>query len=216
MTLFCPAHALSQDQVVAAIYETMIRPEQFDRFSAARSARAALAERVDEIGHRDWTRRASVLRAHFSRAAEIHEQQWEQAGRPGPDEFSGACARFWLVAAPGSGGLLNASERASRQLEKGAHLPDAMKLTQESSDLWEAFLERLGMGDFSWQEVVVLNTRHSGEKYLCRPVRLRDAGGNDAVAMAERLIASGETRLPTRLLRGLVCRNPQWRSWKPY
>ncbi|MBQ4824711.1 alpha/beta hydrolase [Leisingera sp. HS039] len=188
MTLLCRAQALSQDQVVAAIYETMIRAEQFDRFSAGPPTGGRAGE-----GNGRWRafgqpRPVPALKAHFSRAAQIQEQQWERAGRPHPGEYSGECCRFWLLAGGGSEGrLLNASQRAARQLVSGGDLAAAMGLTRAATDRWSIFLEQVREGEFSWQDVLLLGTGRPGERYLCRPVRLKGAGGPVAAVMAERL-----------------------------
>ena len=79
MTLLCRAQALSQDQVVAAIYETMIRPEQFDRFSSGLPPGQGSAGAPGSRGPRERARAAPVLQAHFARAAEIQEQEWQRA-----------------------------------------------------------------------------------------------------------------------------------------
>ncbi|UWQ57431.1 alpha/beta hydrolase [Leisingera caerulea] len=185
MTLLYRAQAMSQEQVAAAIYETMIRPEQFDRFF---SGPPAAGEAAAGAGAPQRPRGAPVLRAHFARAAQIQEQQWEQAGRPHPGGYSGACNRFWMLAGTGSGSrLLNASQRAARQLIGCSDLAAAMGLTPAAADRWHTFLEQVRQGAFSWQDVLVLGTRRPGERFLCRPVRLDTAGGAAVAVMAERL-----------------------------
>ncbi|WP_264212787.1 alpha/beta fold hydrolase [Leisingera thetidis] len=187
MTLLCRAQALSQDQVVAAIYETMIRPEQFDRFCTGPQAGAGGAEASGAGQPLDRLRTAPVLQAHFARAGEIQEQQWDREGRPHPCGYSGNCSRFWLLAGAGpAGGLLNASPRAARQLSGGADLPAAMGLTRGAADRWRNFLEQVRGGAFCWTDVLLLGTRRSGERFLVRPVRLEGSGSTAAV-MAERL-----------------------------
>ncbi|WP_323775996.1 alpha/beta hydrolase [Leisingera sp.] len=185
MTLLYRAQALSQDQVVAAIYETIIRPEQFDRFSAGPPGGGDGLGRWGAVGR---PRAVPVLRAHFSRAMQIQEQQWERAGRPDPGECSGDCPRFWLLASAGPGGrLLNASQPAARQLASGGDLPAAMGLTQAAADRWRILMEQVREGEFFWQEVLLLGTCRPGERFLCRPVRLDGAGRPVAAVMAERL-----------------------------
>ncbi|AHD03129.1 hypothetical protein METH_13460 [Leisingera methylohalidivorans DSM 14336] len=182
------AQALSQDQVVAAIYETIIRPEQFDRFSAGPPAGPGGGGGLDRWGVFGRPRAVPSLRAHFSRAMLIQEQQWERAGRPGPGECAGDCSRFWLLAGAGSGGrLLNASQPAAWQLANGGDLPAAMGLTGGAADRWRIFLDQVRGGEFSWQEVLLLDTRRPGERFLCRPVWLGGAGRPFAAVMAERL-----------------------------
>lgn len=185
VTLLCRTQTLSQDQVVAAIYETMIRPEQFDRFMpGSKGAPGGLATGGKQQGR---LRAAPVLQAHFARAAEIQEQQWQRAGRPHPGAYSGKCSRFWLLADPrADGGLLNASQRAARQLTGSVPLPAALGLTQAAAELWQRYLEDVRCGAFSWRDVLLLASRNPGEQFLCRPVRLNGAGASVAV-MAERL-----------------------------
>ncbi|KIC15813.1 alpha/beta fold hydrolase [Leisingera sp. ANG-Vp] len=188
MTLLCRAQALSQDQVVAAIYETMIRPEQFDRFSSVLQEGQGLTEAVDSRWRLERVRAAPVLQAHFARAAEIHEQEWQRQGQPHPGSYSGNCCRFWLLAGAGpGGGLFNASQRAARQLSGSADLPAAMGLTAAAAGSWHNFLEQARQGAVSGQDVLVLETGRPGERFLCRPVWLDGADGAAAVVMAERL-----------------------------
>lgn len=183
MTLLCRAQTLSQDQVVAAIYETMIRPEQFDRFMPGpHDGPVAPSPGRMQQGR---LRTAPVLQAHFARAAGIQEQQWQRAGRPHPGAYSGNCTRFWLlVDANAGGGLLNASQRAARQLAGGMAIPAALGLTPAAAEHWQNYLEDVRRGNFSWRDVLLLAACGPGEQFLCRPVRLN--GGGVAV-MAERL-----------------------------
>lgn len=184
----CRAQALSQDQVVAAIYETMIRAEQFDRFSAGEEPGQGFAEAPDSRWPMGQVRAAPVLKAHFARAAEIHEQEWQRAGRPHPCGYSGDCPRFWLLAAAvPEEGLLNASQRAARQLSAGADLAAGMGLTAAAAGRWRNFLEQVRQGLVSRQDVLVLDTCWPGEKILCRPVWTGRAEGAAAAVMAERL-----------------------------
>ncbi|NVK13724.1 MAG: alpha/beta hydrolase [Rhodobacteraceae bacterium] len=195
--------ALSQDQVVAAIYETMIRPEQFDRFTpGAQDGPGAATARGAPKGR---PRAAPVLQAHFARAAEIQEQQWQRAGRPHPGAYSGNCSRFWLLAeARADGGLLNASQRAARQLTGTVPLPSALGLTKAAAELWQSYLEDVSCGDFSWRDVLLLASRTPGEQFLCRPVRLSGADASVAV-MAERLEGgwTAEAAVPVAAALGL-------------
>ncbi|MCB4456392.1 alpha/beta fold hydrolase [Leisingera sp. McT4-56] len=206
MTLLSHIQALSQDQVVAAIYETMIRPEQFDRFTAAPQDRAGDAAVQEGWGQRDRLQAAPVFQAHFSRAADIQEQQWVRAGRPHPGGYSGDCSRFWLLAeaAPG-GSVLNASQRAARQLTGGTGLPAAMGLTAAAAERWQCYLAQAGAGDFSWSDVLLLGACAGGEQYLCRPVPMKGGGGAHVAVMAERLEGAwnGEAAGPVAAALGL-------------
>ncbi|MDC0657419.1 alpha/beta hydrolase [Leisingera sp. SS27] len=203
MTLLCHGQALSQDQVVAAIYETMIRPEQFDRFTPGAQDGPGAAGADGTLQGRP--RAAPVLQAHFARAAEIQEQQWQRAGRPHPGAYSGNCSRFWLLAeARADGGLLNASQRAARQLTGNVPLPAALGLTQAAAELWQTYLENVGRGTFSWRDVLLLASRTPGEQFLCRPVRLSGADASVAV-MAERMegVWTAEAAAPVAAALGL-------------
>ena len=100
----CREQALSQDQVVAAIYETIIRPEQCDRFSSS----PEFEGREEKGWPEGRIRPAPVLQAHFARAVEIQEQQWNRDGRPNPGSCSGDSSRFWLLVGAGQGAGLNA------------------------------------------------------------------------------------------------------------
>ncbi|OED47101.1 hypothetical protein AB838_17620 [Rhodobacteraceae bacterium (ex Bugula neritina AB1)] len=175
---------LSLGQVVAAIYETVIRPEQFDRFTVGPQDSAAAAAPVRrQQGQR---RPAPMLKAHFARAAQIQELQWQRSGRPHPGAYSGNCTRFWLLAdVREGGGVLNASQRAARQLTGGVSLPKAMGLTQAATECWHNYLEDVRRDDYSGRDVLLLAGCGTGEQFLCRPVRF---DGSGAVAiMAERL-----------------------------
>lgn len=202
----CRAQALSQDQVVAAIYETMIRAEQFDRFSAGLLPEQGFGRSPDSRWPMEQVRAAPVLQAHFARAAEIQEQEWQRAGRPHPCGYSGQCSRFWLLAGAGPGeGLLNASQRAARQLSGGTDLPAAMGLTAAAAGRWRNFLEQVRQGAVPAQEVLVLETFRPGDKFLCRPVWTGRANGAAAAVMAERLDVewSGDAAAPLAAAFGL-------------
>lgn len=188
MTLLCHAQALSLDQVVAAIYETVIRPEQFDRFFQPPPSERAVTLRRGGTATGARDRGTQLLQSHFARAAEIHEGQWQQANRQHPGSYKGVCSRFWLLVDAGSGGrLINASQGAARQLSGGAELIDAMGLTAASSNRWRNFLRQVHQGAVSGQEVLLLETGTAAEYILCRPVLTSRSGGAARSVMAERL-----------------------------
>lgn len=188
MTLLCRAPALSQDQVVAAIYETVIRPEQFDRFFRPPPGEHAVRLRPVPGPAKARGRAAQLLQSHFARAAEIHEQQWQQASRQHPGSYKGTCGRFWLLAdAAGGGRLINASQRAARQLAGGAELAAAMDLTAAACSRWHDFLGQVCQGAASGGEVLLLETARPDRHILCRPVLTARSGGAARAVMAERL-----------------------------
>ncbi|MFW8594962.1 alpha/beta fold hydrolase [Cribrihabitans neustonicus] len=185
MPHFSPAAALSQDQVAAAIYETMIRPEQYDRFSPFQQPGGfntcggwRAAPRVPAP--------APGLQAHFGRAREIQDRQWVRSGRPHPCGFYDDNARAWLLA-DARGRLLRVSRQA-QQILGGTCSPGAvMQLTAGSRRRWEGFLEKLRSRAFDWNEVLVLETAEPQRKLLCRPVWTGAGEGVPVAAMAELL-----------------------------
>lgn len=215
MALLCSAETLSQGQVVAAIYETMIRPEQFDRFTADpqnASSAALLASGRQPQGRR---RTAPVLQAHFARAAEIQAQQWQRAGQPHPGAYSGNCSRFWLLADSSvNGGILNASQPAARQVTGGMALPEALGLTQAAADRWADYLAQVRRGNFSWEDVLLLAARGAGERFLCRPVRLSGSGGASVAVMAERLEGIWHREAAERVAKALGLQQPDFEALK--
>ena len=90
---------------------------------------------------------------------------------------------FWWMRAQAEV-LLNASQRAARQLAGGMAIPAALGLTPAAAEHWQNYLEDVRSGNFSWRDVLLLAACGPGEQFLCRPVRLN--GGGVAV-MAERL-----------------------------
>ncbi|MFW8634497.1 alpha/beta fold hydrolase [Cribrihabitans pelagius] len=186
MSLFYPGPALSHDQIAAAIYETMIRPEQFDRFSPFQQpggSNACGGWRVTP----ELPKAAPGLQAHFGRAREIQDGQWVRAGRPHPRDFYDDNTRAWLLA-DNRGRLLRMSRRAQQRTWGGTRDPGAaMQLTPGSRRRWGGFLERLRGKEFNWNDAVVLKTAEPARKVLCRPVW---SGAGEAVpvaAMAELL-----------------------------
>lgn len=174
----------SRDQIVAAIYETVLRPELFDRFCpeqqtdhAARPA--AFQAEMSPVFE------APELQAHFARALEILEQKWTQLGRPDPlkalsrndvNDQAGDVAvgeRHWLLL-DRSGALLQGSRRAllDMGLQAGdtADLQPHLQLTAEAERAWSVFLDRIASEPFSWGDILVLETSVPHRKLLCRPI----------------------------------------------
>lgn len=191
MTLLCRAQALSQDQVIAAIYETMIRPEQFDRFFDE-SPFPQLRDSTRPAATRTASSVSPQLQAHFARSRDIQEQQWGRSGRAHPADFSGDRLRFWLIVRAGGGAgahgrLVNASKQASRHLGQSEDPLAALGLTERATVQWRAYLEQVGLGALWDQEVVLLETRQPREWILCRAIGVPRSGGVFPAVMAERL-----------------------------
>lgn len=181
MSYLLKAHAVSRAQVIAAIYETMIRPqagggphggaaggagqhgaEGFGAGEAGVQGDVALALRTDP-----------ELQAHFARAEGIQEQEWIKAGRPGPDRISTRGGGFWVLVAP-DGSIARLSQEAAAAL--GPPVPDLddLNLLPEALDLLRAKARRLAQGGVqgSGQGVspVVLATADPGRRFLCRSI----------------------------------------------
>ncbi|CUH89881.1 Alpha/beta hydrolase family protein [Phaeobacter sp. CECT 5382] len=189
----------SRDQIVAAIYETVLRPELFDRFSPQQQTdqNAPPAASPAEVSP---VFKAPELQAHFARALEILEQRWVQLGRPDPlnalsredsyDQTEGVVIgnRHWLVL-DHSGGLLNGSRQAlldigmsdmdvsdggargrEKQEKPVTELSADLQLTAASERRWSDFRECVAAGRFSWRDVLVLATSKVDRKLICRPI----------------------------------------------
>lgn len=191
VTLLCRAQALSQDQVVAAIYETIIRPEQFDRFFDESSlGRPGVSGNPAVV--LGASRPSPLLQAHFGRARDIQEAQWRQAKQVHPAEFTGECSRFWLIAQAVEGSdapsrLVNVSERGARVLGDRQDPLAALGLTDRAVARWRTYLDQVAQGAVPEQQVVLLETDQPGEWILCRPIGVPQFGKVGPAVMAERL-----------------------------
>lgn len=184
----------SNDQIAAAIYETVLRPELSDRFCREQQtdpiARPSpLSSRANPI------LQAPHLQAHFGRALEILEQQWRQNGRPAPiaalrqsnDQNQGDgrenTTAQWLVLDHNCQ-VLEASDGCKQMLRLLGKTTDGIRawlqLTDWSRLIWRDVLQRTVTQQFSWRDIWVLETSSPGRKLMCRPIW----SGSDVVPVA--------------------------------
>lgn len=184
MTESVQLHMPSKDQIVAAIYETVLRPELFDRFCPKQQVDPISPHSALQTGENPIFA-APELRAHFARAIEILEQQWIQLGQPDPLKayenswlFDENCDRApyprrWLLLDP-KGALLAASRQI--KIELGKSLQTArqaehwLRLLPQSKPLFQKFLQRVSTRELAWYDMLVLETSLAQQKLLCRPV----------------------------------------------
>lgn len=191
MTDFQPNFLPSTEQIAAAIYETVLRPQFFDRFSAAHQSGSALgANSIADGPSRIFE--APEIQSHFARALEILEQKWVKMGRPNP-------ATIWAnPAAPGWEGKIASEDEIWILVTLEAELLETqappvgdtdplarakqetlswVRHAQRVDGEWHGFVDRIRAQDFSWQDILVLETSVPNKKLLCRPVCLgADAG----------------------------------------
>lgn len=193
VTDFRPKILPSREQIVAAIYETVLRPQLFDRFSAAQQSDSFASAKPMSDGSNPVFE-APELQAHFARALEILEQQWVQMSRPGPEEiWANPSIPGWENTTPREedlwilvtleGRLLQARERQRSEAGPSARAKQELLSwvagAQFRDRTWQRFVERIGSQDFSWQDILVLETSAPNKKLLCRPVWVGAEGGDD-------------------------------------
>ncbi|MHA6262606.1 alpha/beta fold hydrolase [Arenibacterium sp. CAU 1754] len=151
----------TRDRVIAAIYETVIRPELYDAFMDAWDdhIQAVLtAQNIDTIdgtGDGDNLRIDPELKAHFTRAYQI----LEQIGRKTPqssimDQISAASGFALLIDAAGQ--VVAASTAASNVLKGALHLDGLREqLTANSADLLDTLLGEVQLGKDTAAPVVL-------------------------------------------------------------
>ncbi len=188
----------SKEQIVAAIYETILRPQLFDRFCLSQNS-GSLIGAMSLPGELNPVFEAPELQAHFARALEILEQQWEQMNRPDP-------IRIW--ADPPSLGLEDKVAKdddlwilvtlEGRPLRRRDQSPTAAQSkeavpqellswlaeAQAANDTWQRFAERISSQEFSWDEILVLETLSANRRLLCRPIWLGVEEGADEPPVA--------------------------------
>ncbi|KPD13183.1 hypothetical protein AN476_07530 [Phaeobacter sp. 11ANDIMAR09] len=181
----------SREQIVAAIYETVLRPQLFDRFSSQQQMDSFSSAKRISAGARPVFE-APELQAHFARALDILEHQWNEMGRPSP---AAICADpvvpgwesnttkesdFWVLLSP-AGEVLQQPRAWSRAgaeqsivaRESLAWLAQARGPTGD----WRAFVDRIEAQNFSWQDILVLETSLPNKRFLCRPIWQGGAAG---------------------------------------
>lgn len=188
----------SKEQIVAAIYETVLRPELFTRFSSEQKS-GSFSGGVCLHAGGNPVFEAPELQAHFARALEILEQQWHRIGCPNlvtalaePFARNWAGARnnargLWLLVDL-QGKLLQLSDQGEAPARK-SKIDDGdaltwLQLSQKGKRAWKNFIRQICLGAFSWQDVQVLETVTSPKKLLCRPVWVENDSGTGAGSVA--------------------------------
>ncbi|EBA18637.1 transcriptional regulator, LuxR family/hydrolase, alpha/beta fold family protein [Roseobacter sp. SK209-2-6] len=193
----------SREQVVAAIYETVLRPELFDRFGGRQ-----IAEWTQEMPATPWgwnpVFEAPELQAHFARALEILEQEWNQQGQPtllslpssNPAIGGMAAEGCWAVFAP-DGTLLRHSGSFGPvvQLKQGLAQDalGALGVSAQGMQIWRDLLYRVRQKSEGWQQIRAAGTIDPGRLLMCRPI-MTGAGDMPIAVVVEVLdFASGPT-----------------------
>ncbi|MEP2716865.1 alpha/beta hydrolase [Pseudophaeobacter sp.] len=187
----------SQEQVVAAIYETVLRPELFDQFCPAQQADSrtdgeALPARANPVFE------APILQAHFARALEILELQWTQMGCPDPltvqaeppdpmwADSDGKGGGAWLLVDLEGQPLLPQMRQTAGRCRAGAPVSEVqswLQGPQEVREGWGQFADRIASQRFSWRDILVLETGRPSRKLLCRPVWVGTSGAPVAISI---------------------------------
>lgn len=188
----------SREQIVAAIYETVLRPQLFDRFCAAQQSGSFLQAKPISDGPNPIFE-APELQAHFARALEILEQQWVQMNRPNPVKiWSGPAVPGWEDAASQDeeawilvtldGDLLQPrapqSDACFSAAEAARDLLSCLQRASRANKTWQSFVDQIGSQEFCWQDILVLETPEPSRKLLCRPVWVGDEGGSAGFPVA--------------------------------
>ncbi len=188
----------SREQIVAAIYETVLRPELFDRFCLAQNASSFIGEKPF-AGGLNPVFEAPELQAHFARALEILEQQWEQMNRPNPiriwadppslglEEKAAQQEGRWILVTPEGRLVQRRDHSAPVALTNEATTQELLSWLADAraaDDTWQRFVERMASRDFSWQDILVLETLSPNNKLLCRPIWLGKGEGGDDLPLA--------------------------------
>lgn len=168
-----PQHvdALSQDQTIAAIYETVIRAELYDRFLRSPVAVSGGFSESVPIAGLHGNRISPDLQLHFAHANEILEQQWVRSGRPAPAQFFEDNDNFWILLTA-SGRVSRASRAAQAYLQgsEGAVLA-ALGLSEAAQDRVEQRLTQLRQQHRGWLDPEILATPDPFRKLMCRSVQ---------------------------------------------
>ncbi|PCJ08944.1 MAG: hypothetical protein COB16_05095 [Rhodobacteraceae bacterium] len=166
------AHALSQDQTIAAIYETVIRAELCDRFLRAPEVAVSGFSEAAPVSLGQAHRINPDLQLHFARATEILEQQWIRSGRPAPEQFFDDNDQFWILLTA-SGKVARASRlaRAFFQETGGGAMPVALGLGDAAQDRIEQRLAQLRQQKIQGLIPEVLATPDQSRKLMCRSVQ---------------------------------------------
>jgi len=163
--------ALSQDQMIAAIYETVIRAELYDRFiSSPVNGSGGFSEAAPDAGLQA-SRINPDLQLHFAHASEILEQQWVRSGQPSPAQFFEDNDNFWILLTV-SGSVSRSSRAAEAYLQgsEGEELA-ALGLSDAAQGRIEQRLTHLRQQHGGWQDPEILATPDPFRKLMCRTVQ---------------------------------------------
>lgn len=180
----------SREQVVAAVYETILRPELADRYCTLEQGLrdrsvAALPGRGTPVVQ------TSDLKSHFQRALEILEQQWRQAGSPSyltalenaelgrlstPKPKEGG---QWTVVGPDCRPLRACSKltaalsaHAGAPAGSEAALFAALQMGLAARGAFRGFIRSAASPQPICRDFLLLETFAPGKLLLCRPVNL--------------------------------------------
>lgn len=202
----------SGPQIVAAIYETVLRPELVDRFCVAQQV-APLGKVAPLPVASESVLQASEVASHFSRSLEILEQKWRQLGCPDPlvaladpiqNDWAEAgptgargwllldlerrplrCCQSFLAGVPTAGMSTPEGSAVGAKLATGEGGPlSALELTEAASGALREFTRHILGPEFSWQDFRVLETFLPDKILLCRPVWVGPSAQADSQAAA--------------------------------
>jgi pimeloyl-ACP methyl ester carboxylesterase len=188
----------SKEQIVAAIYETVLRPELFSRFIPEQRPDSFVGAMCLPAGINPAFE-APELQAHFARALEILEQQWHRIGCPNlVTALAEPTAHNWGAGEGARSGLwllIDLEGRLLRRCDQGeapAGSPDRdggdvlawLQVSAAGKRAWENFVKQITSETFSWQDIQVLESLASPKKLLCRPVWVGNDGDTGAGPIA--------------------------------
>lgn len=171
MTTLLQIHALSQEQTIAAIYETVIRAELCDRFGRPSENEAIGFAEAGAVSQLLPRRFDPGLQAHFARATEILEQLWVRSGRPNPTQFYEGSDNYWILLT--ASGKVSRASRAARSSWCGTEdtVTAALDLNDESQGRIAQYLTKLTQQQ-NWDATPeILPTSDPSRKLMCRTVQ---------------------------------------------
>jgi pimeloyl-ACP methyl ester carboxylesterase len=175
----------SQLQVISAIYDTVLQPQCYDRFSDRR-LNGGNSEAPFDIWGQNPAAVAPHFAFHFAKALETLRDQWANKSSPDPAYVYEDGGGAWLVTTLGARAL-RCSREARRIIDV---LPRDVLKTLEANSLvnlrvWEEFAGRLQSGTFTWDDFIVLSSQKPGTLLLCRPVSAGSVVSETALVMVE-------------------------------
>lgn len=189
----------SKEQIIDAIYETVVSPQLFDRFSQSETRLKASPDTGSPALVKSGAAKPELAKpaavapefaSHFARANELLRDQWIRKNRPDPAYIYADGGGTWVIATC-DGRALRCSRRARQQI---GFLPHDVLQAFEVETLperraWAEFSRRLAAGELSHDDFLVLKTARPDLCLLCRPVSAGAITSESAVAMIEALEA---------------------------